>query len=158
MKKRVLFICLGNICRSPLAEALFIHRIKERGLEHHFEVDSCGTNGFHNGEQSDERTRKNAQKHGVAVPSISRQLTYGDVLDFDCLITMASDVHFQVQRFCENDEQRNKVHLFRKFDAAAPDSNVPDPWYGGDDGFEDVFHIIRNNIDPWIDHLMNSDD
>jgi protein-tyrosine phosphatase len=154
VKKRVLFICLGNICRSPLAEALFIHRIKERGLEHLFEVDSCGTNGFHNGELADERTRKNAQKHDVEVPSISRQLTFGDVLDFDHLITMASDVQFQVQHFCETDEQKNKVQLFRKFDVSAPNSNVPDPWYGGEDGFEDVFHIIKNNIDVWIDHIL----
>jgi protein-tyrosine phosphatase len=149
--KRIVFVCLGNICRSPLAEALLKEHVNKAGREADFFIDSCGTNGFHNGEKADPRTRANAHEHGVDVTSISRQLTFGDILDADYVITMANDVHNQVLRFCENAEQREKIHKFRKFDVLAPDSDVPDPWYN--DRFEDVFQIIDQNCALWLQEL-----
>lgn len=146
--KHVVFVCLGNICRSPLAEAIFKAKIKERGIEDQFIVDSCGTNGFHNGENADPRTRANAQEHGIDVTSISRQLNLGDLMDADLVITMAKDVYQQVLAFCRTEEQRQKVHLFRKFDLEEPNSDVPDPWYN--DKFEEVFQIIDKNCEYWI--------
>lgn len=136
MKKRILFVCLGNICRSPLAEALFTKEISLRGRENEFEVDSCGTNGFHNGEQADPRTRANALKHGVEVTSISRQLTVGDLHDFDHIITMARDVYNGVLPYANTPALRSKLECWE----------VPDPWYGGDEGFEKVFHIIDSKV------------
>lgn len=151
--KKILFVCLGNICRSPLAEALFRAKIDSLNLSDNFYIDSCGTNGFHNDEQADERTRKNALTHGIEVDSISRQLTLGDLMDFDLILTMASDVHFQVLNFCKTQQQKDKVRLFREFDPQAPNSNVPDPWYGGEEGFENVFHIIDKNAELWVNYL-----
>lgn len=152
--KRIVFVCLGNICRSPLAEALLNEHIKKAGREAEFVVDSCGTNGFHNGENADPRTRANAREHGVDVTSISRQLTLGDIMDADYVITMANDVHDQVLRFCRTEEQRQKIHKFRKFDPEAPNTNVPDPWYN--DRFEDVFQIVDRNCGLWLQEELLS--
>lgn len=151
MVKHIVFVCLGNICRSPLAEALFKDQVKLNGLEDHYFIDSCGTNGFHNGEAADPRTRANAAEHGIDVTSISRQLTLGDIMDADFVITMARDVHDQVIRFCRNEEQREKVHLFRRFDPEDPNSDVPDPWYN--DKFEEVFQIIERNTQIWLQQV-----
>ena len=152
--KHIVFVCLGNICRSPLAEAILKQKLTEKGIsEKKVFVDSCGTNGFHNGEKADPRTRANAQEHGVDVTSISRQLTLGDIMDADYVITMANDVHQHVLNFCRNQEQRDKIHLFRKFDPSEPSADVPDPWYN--DRFEDVFQIINENCDEWINHVSS---
>ncbi len=150
--KHIVFVCLGNICRSPLAEAILKQKLKEKGIsEQEVFADSCGTNGFHNGEKADPRTRANAQEHGIDVKSISRQLTLGDIMDADHIITMANDVHQHVLKFCRNQEQRDKINLFRKFDSSEPNADVPDPWYN--DRFEDVFQIINENCDEWINSL-----
>ena len=143
MKKRVLFVCLGNICRSPLAEAIFTKEINSQGRQHEFEVDSCGTNGFHNGEKADPRTRANAKLHGVEVTSISRQLTVGDLHDFDHIITMARDVYNGVLPYAKDAEIKSKIECWE----------VPDPWYGGEDGFEDVFHIIDKKVKLLLEKL-----
>lgn len=143
MKKRVLFVCLGNICRSPLAEAIFTKEINSQGRQHEFEVDSCGTNGFHNGEKADPRTRANAKLHGVEVTSISRQLTVGDLHDFDHIITMARDVYNGVLPYAKDAEIKSKLECWE----------VPDPWYGGEDGFEDVFHIIDKKVKLLLEKL-----
>lgn len=143
VKKRVLFVCLGNICRSPLAEAIFTQEINSQGRQHEFEVDSCGTNGFHNGEKADPRTRANAKLHGVDVTSISRQLTVGDLQDFDHIITMARDVYNGVLPYAKDAEIKSKLECWE----------VPDPWYGGEDGFEDVFHIIDKKVKLLLEKL-----
>jgi protein-tyrosine phosphatase len=149
--KHVVFVCLGNICRSPLAEALLKNKVKQAELEASFFIDSCGTNGFHNGEAADARTRANAAEHHIVVDSISRQLTLGDIMDADYVITMAKEVQDHVLRFCRTDAQRQKVYPFRTFDPGAKDADVPDPWYNNQ--FEDVFQIIDKNCDLWLDHL-----
>ncbi|MEC8692814.1 MAG: low molecular weight protein-tyrosine-phosphatase [Bacteroidota bacterium] len=152
--KHIVFVCLGNICRSPLAEAIFKQKLKERGIsEQTVFIDSCGTNGFHNGEKADPRTRANAQEHGVDVTSVSRQLTLGDIMDADYVITMANDVYQHVLKFCRNQEQRDKIYLFRKFDPSEPNADVPDPWYN--DRFEEVFQIVNTNCDLWLQEILS---
>lgn len=151
--QKIVFVCLGNICRSPLAEALFQHEIEQRGISHLFELDSCGTNGLHNGERADARTRKNGSLHGVEVPSISRKITQNDIEHFDYLLTMDNEVQTRVLGMCKTEEEKQKVILFRAFDPIEPCSEVPDPWYGGEEGFENVFHIIKENTEIWVNRL-----
>jgi len=151
--QKIVFVCLGNICRSPLAEALFQHEIEKRGVAHLFELDSCGTNGLHNGERADARTRKNALAHNIEVPSISRKITTNDIQHFDLLLTMDDAVQSKVLSICNSEEEKSKVILFRQFDPQAPNSEVPDPWYGGVEGFENVFQIVRENTEIWVSRL-----
>ncbi len=151
--QKIVFVCLGNICRSPLAEALFQHEIDARGKSEEFYLDSCGTNGLHDGESADSRTRRNAAKHGVTVPSISRKIRLEDLDNFDVIFTMDKSVHDTVLRLCNTDEQRDKVTLFRAFDTKNPGADVPDPWFGGEEGFEQVFHIIKENTEIWVNRL-----
>ena len=154
--ERILFVCLGNICRSPLAEALFQEKLESKGISGDFELDSCGTNGLHNGEPADARTRKNAAQHGINVPSISRQITAHDLDYFDHIFTMDESVQRQVQQLCATDGQKQKVKPFRSLDINAPNADVPDPWYGGEEGFERVFRVIDKNCDLWVDYFLQN--
>lgn len=151
--QKIVFVCLGNICRSPLAEALFQHEIDALGISEEFYLDSCGTNGLHDGEAADSRTRRNAAKHGISVPSISRKIRVEDLDNFDVIFTMDKSVQDTVLRLCKSDDQRNKVTLFRAHDAQNPGADVPDPWFGGEEGFEEVFHIIKENTEIWVNRL-----
>ena len=90
-KIRVLFVCLGNICRSPLAEGIFRYKIKKKGLSGHFEVDSCGTSNYHIGDQPDHRTSENALNHGIRLSHQARQLFFEDLKKFDYLLAMDRD-------------------------------------------------------------------
>ena len=151
--QRILFVCLGNICRSPLAEALFQSEIESRNLGNQFKLDSCGTNGLHDGERADVRTRRNAMIHGINIPHVSRRIKLADISDFDLILTMDDSINQRVLKMCMNDEQRAKVKLFRTFDVQNPGADVPDPWFGGDEGFENVFQIIKENTDIWVNRL-----
>ena len=144
---------MGNICRSPLAEAMFQHEIDCLGKSDQFYLDSCGTNGLHDGESADSRTQRNAAKHGVKVPSISRKIKPEDLDYFDLVLTMDKSVHERVLSLCKNEAQREKVVLFRCYDTKNPGADVPDPWYGGEEGFEEVFHIIKENTEIWVNRL-----
>jgi protein-tyrosine phosphatase len=116
-------------------------------------LDSCGTNGLHNGERADARTRKNALAHNIEVQSISRKITANDIQHFDLLLTMDDEVQSKVLNLCKSEEEKQKVVLFREFDPKSPGSEVPDPWYGGDEGFENVFQIVKENTEIWVNRL-----
>ncbi len=144
---------MGNICRSPLAEALFQHEIDRLGKSDLFYLDSCGTNGLHDGESADSRTQRNAEKHGIRVPSISRKINHEDLNTFDIIFTMDQSVHQQVLRMCNSEAQKSKIRVYRELDPANPGADVPDPWYGGEEGFEKVFHILKENTEIWVNRL-----
>lgn len=139
---KVLFVCLGNICRSPMAEGLFLHHVSQAGLGHAFEVDSAGTSGHHEGELADRRMRQTATGHGIALTTHSRPLRRQDFTDFHYILTMDRSVHRDVLRVQATTQGAAKVELMRDYDAESDVADVPDPYYGGMDGFEEVYRIL----------------
>ncbi len=141
----VLFVCLGNICRSPLAEGLFIHAARERGVLDRFDIDSCGTGDWHAGNPADPRSIAVARKHGIELPSRARQLRAApDFERFEWVIAM--DRSNQADLIAAGSKQ-GRTHLMMAFHAdhagkpsKAPD--VPDPYYGGADGFDEVYEML----------------
>lgn len=141
MTVRILFVCLGNICRSPAAEAVFQHLVAEAGLADRFTVDSAGTGDWHEGEQADRRIRRAAQARGIAVTSRARQVSAEDFERFDHIFAMDADNLRTLHRRAP-DAHRRKIQLFRDLDPEAPGEDVPDPYYGDAGGFDDVLDIV----------------
>jgi protein-tyrosine phosphatase len=150
----VLFVCLGNICRSPLAEAVFRKVVTEEGLEARFRIDSAGTSGYHDGEPPDPRTSEVAARRGVEVIGTSRRVTGGDVEAFDYLIVMDEENRRAVARLVDDSPRNPEVRLFREFDPRTDGSmDVPDPYFGGPRGFEDVHDLVERSARGLLDHL-----
>jgi protein-tyrosine phosphatase len=153
-KLSVLFVCLGNICRSPLAEGVFRHLVQEAGLDGAFDIDSAGTSSYHIGDPPDHRTTAVARTRGVRLTGAARQLTGEDLEQFDYIMVMDEDNHHAVKRIARTRAGRARVHLLREFDAEANgDLDVPDPYYGGTRGFEDVHDIVERSCRALLDHL-----
>jgi len=152
---KILFVCLGNICRSPLAEAIFNHLAAQAGRANEFIVDSCGTGGWHAGEPPDPRTRAVAQQHGVALKRRARQFQRTDFNDFDLIVAMDRENVSDLLSFSTlKPEHRAKVKLLREFDPQADGNlDVPDPWYGGPDGFERVYQMIERSAKALLDSI-----
>lgn len=140
--KRVLFVCLGNICRSPTAEGVFQHAVDEAGLRGQIHVDSCGVGDWHVGKAPDERAQLAAKRRGVDISHLrGRQLSANDFLEFDYVLAM-DHANLQAMQALKPAESRAHVGLFLAF-AGTPDAEVPDPYYGGDEGFESVLNMIE---------------
>lgn len=152
---KVLFVCLGNICRSPLAEAVFKHKVRERGLESWIEADSCGTSNYHIGDTPDPRTLANAEKNGITINHLGRQLCAADFDEFDYILAMDKSNYQNILRLPDGARNKGKVQLMRDYDPTAK-GEVPDPYYGGEKGFQEVFDILDRSIDKFIDHLVAS--
>jgi protein-tyrosine phosphatase len=151
----VLFVCLGNICRSPLAEAVFRQVVAEAGLDHRFRIDSAGTSGYHDGESPDPRTTEVAARRGVTVRGASRRIGTGDAHDFDYLVAMDGDNRREVERLVERTGASPHVFLFREFDPGADGAlEVPDPYYGGPTGFEDVHDLVERSARGLLSFLV----
>jgi protein-tyrosine phosphatase len=144
MPKKLLFVCLGNICRSPAAEGVFLHLLREAGIESEFEVDSAGTGGWHAGESADRRMRAAAQKRGVHLPSVARQVRPADFERFDLILAMDSDNQSSLLASAPP-AARHKVRLFRDWDDQGRGEDVPDPYYGGPEGFDLVLDIVTRS-------------
>jgi protein-tyrosine phosphatase len=138
----IMFICSGNICRSPLAHGVFEHLVKDDRLKKYLEVESSGTGAYHVGEQADSRMRQTASSHGVRLNHRSRQLIQQDFVDYDLLLTMDSHNYRDAKDLCRSGEERSKIRMFRDYDPEGR-GDVPDPWYGGLEGFEDVWTIVH---------------
>jgi len=152
MATRVLFVCLGNICRSPAAEGVFRHLVAAAGLADEFAIDSAGTGAWHSGEPADHRMRKAASTRGITLSSIARQVTSSDFDNFDWILAMDAS-NLQDLRRLSRASPRARVRLFRDFDPDAPGTDVPDPYYGGPEGFADVIDIVTRTSAALLAHL-----
>lgn len=145
-KLKVLFVCTGNICRSPLAENVFRHLVTEAGLADRFDVDSAGTSSYHIGDPPDARTAAVARKRGLELTGKARQLIKPDFSRFDYILLMDEDNQRAAQRLIGREAGHAEVHLLREFDDDANgDLDVPDPYFGGDRGFEHVHDIVERS-------------
>ncbi|MCC6599698.1 MAG: low molecular weight phosphotyrosine protein phosphatase [Crocinitomicaceae bacterium] len=142
---KVLFVCLGNICRSPMAEGIFRDKAAKAGLK--IATDSCGTSSHHVGESPDKRAIDCLDSHGVDISDLrARQFDPLDFDHFDLIFTMDSSNHRDILRLADTDEKRQKVKLFLHA-AFNTNSAVPDPWYGDDNGFHEVFRMLNEACD-----------
>lgn len=151
MKQRILFICMGNICRSPLAENLFLELAKQRGVAHLFEVDSAGTIGHHQGAAPDQRMCDTARKRGLTLVGKARRVVPADFELFDHLICMDEDNREDILAM---GAPQDKVRLLLECDPSATICEVPDPYYGGADGFEVVYRLAESACAALLDELL----
>ena len=152
---RICFVCLGNICRSPTAEAVMRHRVRERGLEDRVLIDSAGTADYHVGKPADRRAATEATARGIAMEGCARQFTAADFERFDLIIAMDDQNVADLRAIAPSDEAAARVHLLRAFDPAASgdDLAVPDPYYGGPDGFVRAFDLVDAACLGLLDHV-----
>jgi protein-tyrosine phosphatase len=140
----VCFVCLGNICRSPTAEGIFRKLVRDAGLDDRITIESRGTGDWHTGEPADARARAAAKRRGVTLDGVACRFERPDFGRFDYILSMDPRVLDTLLRLARTDDERHRVHNFRAFDPGAPpDAPVPDPYYGGADGFDEVFDICE---------------
>ena len=146
---RILFVCLGNICRSPTAEGVMRHKLREAGLEHQVQVDSAGTGDWHVGKAPDARTRVAAQRRGYDLSMLrARQAATDDFARFDLILAM-DESNLANLRGLQSGKGGAELDLFLRRYALALDE-VPDPYYGGEDGFEQVLDLVEQACDALI--------
>ncbi|MFI3292047.1 MAG: low molecular weight protein-tyrosine-phosphatase [Rikenellaceae bacterium] len=152
MKQRILFVCLGNICRSPAAEGVLRAYVEREGLEGEFEIDSAGTYGGHAGDAADPRMRQAAFVRGYHLTHRSRQIEEDDFRLFDRIIVMDDNNYRNVERLAPSPEAKAKIERFVDLCRHHPDAHyVPDPYYEGREGFERVLDILEDGCTQIID-------
>jgi protein-tyrosine phosphatase len=154
-KTRVLFVCLGNICRSPLAEGVFRNLVAEAGLSDKFEIDSAGTGSWHVGERPDARAAMVAKEHGVDLDCRARQVREEDLEDYDYVIAMDRENLLSLKRMASFSGGDAEIHLLRAYDPDPDTEEVPDPYYGGVSGFENVFQIVTRSCEGLLARLRS---
>ena len=155
MKIRLCFVCLGNICRSPTAEGIMRSLLEEAGLEEIVEVDSAGTGADHVGEEPDPRTHEAAAENGVSLAGSARQFEIEDFDEFEYVLAMDGENRDELSSLAPDEEAEEKIFLVRDFESnARRDQDVPDPYYGGSDGFEKTFQILDRACRGLLEHLV----
>jgi protein-tyrosine phosphatase len=157
---RLLFVCLGNICRSPAAEGVFLHQIQQQGLADRFVVDSAGTGGWHVGHRADERMRAAAERRGIRLSSRARQIALADLHSFDHILTMDGANLAAVQalaREAGRPQQQASIEAITSYCRRHRDTReVPDPYYGGEQGFEHVLDLLDDACAGLLEALLHS--
>lgn len=150
---KILIVCMGNICRSPTAEAVLRTKVREAGLEKHVKVDSAGTHGFHAGEAPDARATRAAKKRGYELSNlIARQVTKEDFVHYDLILAMDWDNHALLQQLAPR-QFHHKIKLLMSFATEHESAVVPDPYYGGADGFEVVLDYVEDACINLVDFV-----
>jgi len=151
----VLFVCMGNICRSPTAEGVFRKHVSDAGLDAAIQTDSAGTHAYHSGEPADRRAHAAAARRGFSLEGIrARRVTDEDFDLFDYILAMDEDNLMTLQERAP-DEQRSKVRLFLEFAESRHENEVPDPYYGGSAGFERVLDLVEEASQGLLETLRN---
>ena len=153
-QKRVLFACLGNIVRSPLAEHLFLKKVQERSLSAEYSADSAGTAGYHVGDSPDSRMRQTASSHGLNYDGRARRVADEDFEHYDIIVAMDRSNRDDLYDRAAGEDEGKKIVLMRAFDPqAAGDQDVPDPYYGDLEGFEATYQIVDRSLEGFLDAL-----
>lgn len=146
---KVLMVCLGNICRSPLAQGILEHKLKEQGLN--WVVDSAGTGGGHSGMGPDNRSQQIAMKHGIDISAQeARRIRYSDITEFDIIYCMDATNLVNVRDICHTLQEEAKVKLIMEECDPGKKMDVPDPYYGGPEGFEKIYQLLDKACDAII--------
>jgi protein-tyrosine phosphatase len=158
---RLLFVCLGNICRSPTAEGVMRALVREAGLQERIEVDSAGTGSWHVGEPPDARATRVARRRGIELEGAARQVWPRDFAEFDLILAMDASNLRNLRRLAPDEDARAKVRLLREFEgragfqaSAGGDLDVPDPYYGGANGFEEVLDLVQAACAALLERLL----
>ena len=152
MKVRVLFVCMGNICRSPTAEAVFRHYVENAGLSEHIRIDSAGTHDYHIGEPPDARTHRAAEQRGYDMSGLrGRQVETADFERFDYVLAMDRANLAILQRLAQ--QRGGDPQLFLEYAKHHKEREVPDPYYGGADGFERVLDMVEDAAEGLLQHI-----
>jgi protein-tyrosine phosphatase len=158
-KVKILFVCMGNICRSPTAEGVFRRLLEERGLSDEIEVDSAGTGGWHAGSAPDGRSTAVAAARGITLEGAARSVRVEDFYIFDLIVAMDRDNLQNLLAIAPDGDAAAKVVLLREYDPASAgdgDLDVPDPYSGGPDGFEHVLDLVQTAAEGLLDKLRPS--
>ncbi len=155
MKQRILFVCLGNICRSPAAEAILFNKLEKLKLIDQFDVDSAGTGNWHVGKLADSRMREAASNRGISIKSRGRQISSDDFSQFDLILTMDNDNLKQVESLANelNTKSKAKIKPLLSYSNQTDLIEVPDPYYGGGKGFDHVLDLLEVAIDGLIEDI-----
>ncbi len=141
---KVLFVCMGNICRSPTAHGVFRALVSEHGLDNRVEIDSAGTHAYHVGNQPDKRARETAMLRGIDLDDLTaRAVDEADFIEYDYVLAMDMDNFHHLSDMCP-DGLEDKIHLFMDYASQTRMREVPDPYYGGPEGFETVFEMVED--------------
>lgn len=155
--KRILFVCLGNICRSAAAEEIMRNRVVHAGLEKEIDLDSAGLSSYHQGDPADSRMRAHAARRGYRITHLSRPVGYHDFFDFDMLIGMDDSNLSGLRDLAPGLPEEQKIYRMTDFCRRIPADHVPDPYYGGDSGFETVLDILEDACDGLLDFLTQQE-
>ncbi len=151
---RICFVCQGNIIRSPLAENMFRQLLQEHGLEGKYQLDSAGTSAYHVGEAPDRRMRQTARKRGFQYDGRARQFRRDELDQFDLIIAMDQANRRILENWAANEEHLKRIRMMREFDPQGGSGlDVPDPYYGGPEGFEQTYEIVERSVAGLLEAL-----
>ena len=151
---KVLFVCLGNICRSPMAEGVFKHLVENRKLQNKIACDSAGTSSYHIGQNADARMSETALSHGIQLDHKARQFTEFDFEEFDYILAMDTSNMYEIRDMELSNDGNYDLLMMREFDEQKESLDVPDPYYGGDLGFENVYQIMDRSCTKLLDQIV----